>query len=85
MIYDLWKLTNATRILCYTDWRELTILNCLRKFKMKSHETLNTKLVDILLRFPTNVFMSHSDKQSNGHDHWKIALENFFGGDLEID
>jgi hypothetical protein len=52
---------------------------------MKSHETLNTKLVDILLRFTTNVFMSHSDKQSNGHDHWKIALENFFGGDLEID
>jgi hypothetical protein len=31
--------------------------------------TLNTKRVDIFLRFAMNVCMSHTDKPSNGYSH----------------
>jgi hypothetical protein len=69
------------------DWSggDLTISNFWPKFKMKTQEALNTKLVDVLLRFPTNTRMPHSDKQSNGYSHWKTAWGEIFEGNLETD
>jgi hypothetical protein len=49
-------------------------------FEMKTPETLNTKHVDIFLRFPTNICVSHADKLSNGyaigiHDEAKFSTK----------
>jgi hypothetical protein len=52
---------------------------------MKTPETLNTECVDIFLRFPINICMPHSDKPSNGYDHWKTAQGEIFYGDLKKD
>jgi hypothetical protein len=47
--------------------------------------TLNAEHIDIFLRFPTNICMSHTDKPSNGYGHWKTARGKIYGGNLETD
>jgi hypothetical protein len=69
--YALSKLVNDAEILRWTDWRELTILNFLPRFKMKTLESLNTKHVDIFLSFPIIICVSYANKPSNGYGYWK--------------
>jgi hypothetical protein len=71
--YALSKLMNAAGILRWTDWSELTILNCRPKIINKNSRTLNTKHVDIFLRFPSNICVPCSDKQSNNYGHWRTT------------
>jgi hypothetical protein len=71
--YALSKLMNADRILRWTDWRKLNISIFLPRFKKKTPEILNTKHVDIFLRFPMNICVPCSDKQSNGQGHWNTV------------
>jgi hypothetical protein len=54
-------------------WRKVTILNFWPTIEMKTQGTLNTKLVDVLLSFPTSACMPCSDKQSNSYDQCKTA------------
>jgi hypothetical protein len=61
----------------------LTIPNLTKEFKMKTQETLNTKHVDIFLRFPMNICVPHANKPSNGYGHWKIAQGKIFDKKLE--
>jgi hypothetical protein len=83
--YTLSKLMIAAGILRWTDWRELTILNFWPRFKMKTPENLDTKIVDIFLKFSTNIRMPHSNKQDNGYGHWKTAWGEIFNKNLETD
>jgi hypothetical protein len=57
----------------------------LNKVQNEISGTLNTKLVDVLLRFPTNIWVSHADRPSNDYDHWEIAWGEVFNGKLETD
>jgi hypothetical protein len=50
---------------------------------MKTTETLDTKCVDIFLKFATNICVSHADKPSNVYGHWKTARGEIFYGNLE--
>jgi hypothetical protein len=50
---------------------------------MKTLETLNTKQVDILLRFAMSNCVSHANKPSNGYGHWKTARGKDLDGSLE--
>jgi hypothetical protein len=52
---------------------DLTISIFWSSFEIKTPETLNTKHVDIFLRFPMNICVCQADKPSNGYGHWKIA------------
>jgi hypothetical protein len=54
-------------------------------FKIKTLETWNAWCIDILLRFPMNVCMSHADKPSNGYDLWKTIRGKIFNRNLETD
>jgi hypothetical protein len=50
---------------------------------MKTLETLNTKHVDILLRFAMSNCVSHADKPRNGYGHWKTVRGEDFDESLE--
>jgi hypothetical protein len=52
---------------------------------MKTPEALNTKHIDILLSFPTNICVPCSDRQSNIYDCCKEARGEILDGDLETD
>jgi hypothetical protein len=47
---------------------------------MKTLATLNTKRVDVFLRFPMNIYVSPADKPSNGYGHWKTTRVKFLVG-----
>jgi hypothetical protein len=44
---------------------------------MNYPETLTIKLVDVFLRFPTDICMPHSGKQSNGYGHGETTWGEF--------
>jgi hypothetical protein len=52
---------------------------------MKNLETLDTKWVDLFLRFAMNICVSHADKLSNVYGHWEIARRKIFDGNLKMD
>jgi hypothetical protein len=52
---------SALDILEAADYFEI-----LTKIQNENSRTLTTKLVDVFLRFPTNICVSHADKPSNG-------------------
>jgi hypothetical protein len=64
---------------------KLIILIFWQRFEMKAQGTLNTKRVDIFLRFPMNIGVSHANKPSNGYGHWKTVRDKIFDGNLETD
>jgi hypothetical protein len=68
---------NAAGILSWTNWRELTISNFDQnsKWNLRSFEYRTCRR---FVMFPTNICMSHSNKQSNNYGHWKIVRDNFF-------
>jgi hypothetical protein len=49
---------------------KLTISNFFTKIQNENSINLNTKCIAILLRFPTNICVSHADKLSNSYGHW---------------
>jgi hypothetical protein len=69
--YALSKLMNAAEFCAEQIGGKLTISNFCTSFEMKTPETLNTKRVDIFLRFPTNICVFHADKPNSGYGHWK--------------
>jgi hypothetical protein len=50
---------------------------------MKTPETLNTKHMDILLIFPTNICVPYAEKPSNGYGHWKTGRCKIFVGNWQ--
>jgi hypothetical protein len=55
------------------------------KIRNETSETLNTKHVDIFLRFLTNISVPYADKPSNSYGHWKTARDEIFDENLEPD
>jgi hypothetical protein len=54
-------------------------------FQNENSRDFEYNLVDVFLRFPTNICMSHADKPNNGYGHWKTARGKKFDENLEID
>jgi hypothetical protein len=83
--YALSNLMNVAEILRRIDQRETYYFEFWSRIEMKTPETLNTKHVDILLIFPTNICVPYVDKPSNGYGHWKTAQCKNFDGKLAAD
>jgi hypothetical protein len=63
----------------------LAISIFLPRFKMKTPKTLNTKCINIFLRFPTDIGVSHADKPDNAYGHEKTVGGKISDGNLETD